>query len=319
MTTELMTDPTRSNTLTIVRPLATAKELIALHKQITDLIRDALEENRDYGTMPGTKEKVLFKPGAERISIAFGCSPKYDVAEREADHDRSVVWRKRKKIWANKFHGDKTFTWQDEEGESIGLYRYVIRCRLEQAGGRIVAEGLASCSTMESKYIDRPRECENTVLKMAEKRAFVAAVLNAFGLSDRFTQDLEEEDTRREREAAAQDGPPPEPTLQDKMKFIHAALADIGVKDDTRHAWFGWLLGREIKSAKDMTDVELDRVTKHLRAVGDLAQQLDKIGVKEPKAKRVWLEERLGRAAKPSEITEDEAQKLAVAAAEKTA
>jgi hypothetical protein len=135
----------------------------------------------------------LLKPGAERVCFAFGCSPRYEVVAREIEHDRNVPWTKRKKVWRNQFKGDREFTWQEEAGTSLGLYRYEIRCQLvRREDAAVVAEGLASCSTMESKYIDRPRDCENTVLKMAQKRALVAAVLNGFGLSDRFTQDVED-------------------------------------------------------------------------------------------------------------------------------
>src|SRR5690606_10620038 len=58
--------------------------------------------------------------------------------------------------------------------------------------GVVIGEGVGSCSTMESKYIDRPRDCENTALKMAKKRAYVDATLTTFGLSDQFTQDVED-------------------------------------------------------------------------------------------------------------------------------
>ena len=81
-------------------------------------------------------------------------------------------------------------------GKSLGLYRYVIKCYIKDHSEKTIGSGIGSCSTLESKYIDRPRDMENTVLKMAQKRALVAATLNAFGLSDRFTQDMvEDEDT----------------------------------------------------------------------------------------------------------------------------
>src|SRR6267142_694369 len=59
---------------------------------------------------------------------------------------------------------------------------------------KVVGTIVGSASTMEAKYIDRPRDCENTVLKMAQKRAHVGAALGAFGMSDQFTQDMEDAD-----------------------------------------------------------------------------------------------------------------------------
>lgn len=184
----------RPATMALIRPVATPMALMELHKEIATVIGSILQEGIDYGKIPGAGDKAaLFKAGAERVCFAFGCAVKYEVVQREIEHDRSVPWTKRKKLWRNQFKGDREFTWQEEAGASLGLYRYEIRCQLvRREDGAIVAEGLGSCSTMESKYIDRPRDCENTVLKMAQKRAMVAAVLNGFGLSDRFTQDVED-------------------------------------------------------------------------------------------------------------------------------
>jgi hypothetical protein len=69
--------------------------------------------------------------------------------------------------------------------------------------GEIIGSAIASCSTLESKYIDRPRDAENTVLQMAEKRAFVAATRTALGLSEQFTQDIEDDPGSLRQEATA--------------------------------------------------------------------------------------------------------------------
>lgn len=182
----------------LVRPAVEPAALVQVHKEVTALIAQCLEKGRDYGAIPGTGDKpTLLKPGAERLAIAFGSFPRYETISEEIDHDREVQWTKRKKVWRNKFKGDREFSWQEESGTSLGVYRYVVRCTLvRREDGAVIAEGIGSCSTMETKYIDRPRDSENTVLKMAQKRALIAAVLNGFGLSDRFTQDVE--DTREE-------------------------------------------------------------------------------------------------------------------------
>lgn len=167
----------------LMRPVASPAELVEHHKSVTELVSQALTSGQDYGVIPGTgsgSKPTLLKPGAERLCVAFGVSPRYGVVESEVDHDRSVSWTKGRGQY-------------EKSGTSLGLYRYVIRCSLLlRDGHEVAAEGIGTCSTMESKYVDRPRDLENTVIKMAQKRALIAAVLNAFGLSDRFTQDVED-------------------------------------------------------------------------------------------------------------------------------
>jgi hypothetical protein len=191
----------------LLRPVASPRELLAMQDDVAQLIQQALKSGVDYGTIPGTGDKPsLFKAGAERINLAFGAHGEYVIVEKEIDHDRSVRFQKRKKVWRNQFKGDREKVWETEEGESLGLYRYVVSCRLMR-DGRVLAEGVGSCSTLESKYVDRPRDCENTVLKMAQKRAYVAATLNAYGLSNRFTMDVEDRRPPPERDEAP--APPP--------------------------------------------------------------------------------------------------------------
>lgn len=202
-----------------LKPVISPKELIDYHKTMVEFIKDGLVEGVDYGTIPGTKTPTLYKPGAERLCKSFNVVPKFDVVASEKDHNLEVKWKKSKRVWNNAFKGDRGFTNVEEAGTSLGLYSYTIKCTLELPNGRTVAEGLGSCSTMETKYVDRPRDCENTVLKMAKKRAFVDATLTAFGLSNRFTQDLEEVyDSNHKTEQAVTDESTQERSAQNTIR-----------------------------------------------------------------------------------------------------
>ncbi len=176
----------------MLRPIAEPGQIIAVQEETRAVIQKALTKGRDYGLIPGTGDKpTLLKPGAERIALAFGCVARFSVQSQEIDHDRIVNWVKKQKQWGSR--KGQFLGWKEEAGVSLGLYRYVVRCDLVHRGtGEVIGSNLGACSTMESKYIDRPRDMENTVLKMAEKRALVATVLTTFGLSDQFTQDVEE-------------------------------------------------------------------------------------------------------------------------------
>jgi Homeodomain-like domain-containing protein/HNH endonuclease len=180
----------------LLRPIAEPSEIVAAQNEMRAMVHGALKDGRDFGKIPGTDKPTLLKPGAERVALGFGCYyGEPIIVEREIDHDREVKWTKRKKKWRNAHQGDREFTWEEDSGVSLGLYRYVVRVQvINRDNGQVVGEGIGACSTTESKYIDRPRDSENTVLKMAHKRAIVAACLVTFGLSDEFTQDVESEE-----------------------------------------------------------------------------------------------------------------------------
>jgi hypothetical protein len=188
--------------------VAPSYELITLPP--SDLIRDQLREvrrfqavvkelfveNHDYGVIPGTGNKpTLLKPGAEKLIKLLGLSDTYEFAEKVEDWERP-------------------------------FFSFTVLCRLRSmTTGVVVAEGLGNCNSYESKYRFRwawPNELTedekaglkfrttknggkqyrvenddifslvNTLIKMACKRAQMAAALSAGRLSEVFTQDLED-------------------------------------------------------------------------------------------------------------------------------
>lgn len=220
----------------LLRPVEDPAAIIAYKKELRDMIASSLTEGKDYGRVPGTERPILMKAGAETLCMLFGIEQDFEVVESQCETSRATPYSITKWVTAdkpknraeedqlksqgkgrNKKFGDK-WVWQipiTEQGQSEGLYRYLIKCRLvRRETGEIVASGLGSCSSLESKYIRAPHDAENTVLKMACKRAHVAATLSAFGLSDYFTQDLEDiTDNAQSRQEApnSEAKPPPNP------------------------------------------------------------------------------------------------------------
>lgn len=226
-----------SRSVGLLRPVAPVGDIIRAQEETRDFIARALQVGRDYGVIPGTErkdkdgkdisKKNLLKAGSERVCAGFGVRPDYQVLEQEIDHDREVPWKKSKKVWLNRHKGDREFRWEDTTGFSTGLYRYVVLCTLIHVeSGVIVGSGIGSCSTMEGKYVDRPRESENTVLKMAKKRAFVDATLTTFGLSDAFTQDLE--DMRDAEEGEATVVASEQYATIERVREVRAQLVEMG-------------------------------------------------------------------------------------------
>lgn len=175
----------------LLQPVASPDEVLTAQEGVRAMVAKVLKKDRDFGVIEGTKRASLWKPGAERINAAYGLAAEHTVIDQEIDHDRPISYVKRTWEWGAR-RGEKI--WSEEPGQSEGLYRYVVECRLiHRASGVMVGQGIGSCSTMESKYIDRPRDLENTVLKMASKRAYIAATLSTHGLSDQFEVDDEHE------------------------------------------------------------------------------------------------------------------------------
>lgn len=194
-------------------------------KLLGEYVAKHMQEDTDYGIIPGTKNRTLLKPGAEKLTTLFRCVPRFVVEEKIENWD-------------------------------TGLFFYRFACHIETLdGGNVVAEGVGSCNSYEGRYrwrtADRacpqcgaaaimrskypPRDnpnlapgwycfakkggcgaqfaaddesitnqttgrvqnpdladCANTVLKMAKKRAHVDAAIALARCSDIFTQDVED-------------------------------------------------------------------------------------------------------------------------------
>jgi len=163
----------------------TAQEVVSQVKLIQDVMASVMHDKEHYGIVPGTKKKSLWKSGAEKLCLVFRLAPRFESEERY-------------------------------DGQHLTVKS---RCVLiHSPSNREVGAGEAICTTKEKKYAyrkDGNRVVENlelpdlynTIIKMANKRALVAATLTATAASDIFTQDLGEdvyvvEDEPKKTEAA---------------------------------------------------------------------------------------------------------------------
>lgn len=131
--------------------------------QFQSVIQKTLRQGHDYGIVPGTDKPSLLKPGAEKILMMLGLRSEFDIIDSTRDFEK-------------------------------GFFQYQVRCRLYK-GDVVITEGFGAANTREKKYLKSdPFTMDNTVLKMAKKRALVDATLLVASLSDIFTQDLEDID-----------------------------------------------------------------------------------------------------------------------------
>lgn len=129
---------------------------------IAETIKAALIEGLDYGIIPGVQKPSLFKPGAEKIALMYGLTQEYELLEHIRDRENGIV-----------------------------LYRF--KAMLFNGSDKQIAEGYGLCSNEEKKYAKQnPYDIENTLMKMAKKRALVDAAISIGVLSQVFTQDVED-------------------------------------------------------------------------------------------------------------------------------
>lgn len=148
----------------IVNSTLVAKELsnIATTKE---LIKRNLVDKVDYGIIPGCGNKPsLFKPGAEKIIRIFHVSISYEDITPIFDIDKGNV-------------------------------SHTITCSAF-FNGTLVQQGVGSANSFEKKFFRASKNdrlaLDNTILKMAKKRALVDVALQLGSLSNTFTQDVED-------------------------------------------------------------------------------------------------------------------------------
>ena len=157
------------NQMTVVESLNINKMsgMIKKIEEFQNLVQSQLKQNHDYGVIPGTSKPTLLKPGAEKINMMMGLTSEFELVDSTRD-------------WDN------------------GFFQYQVKCKLMRHG-TVITEGLGACNTRERKYAKQdPYTLDNTILKMAKKRALIDATLHVASLSDIFTQDLEDMDLEGE-------------------------------------------------------------------------------------------------------------------------
>jgi len=124
-------------------------------------VKQSLIEGIDYGqiqTKRGLSKPSLWKPGAEKICGMLGVIVSFPTLN---EYEHAVLNGKE-------------------------LKQIIIRCEIKDAQNRTIADGVGA-RTLAQDYGDI-----NKALKMAEKSAHIDATLRMAGLSEVFTQDLED-------------------------------------------------------------------------------------------------------------------------------
>jgi hypothetical protein len=281
----------------------TVSDLLAQVNLIQEVMGKVMKDKEHYGVIPGCGDKpALLQPGAQKLMVTFRLAPQYDIDERQLDkgHREYRVTCTLKTIASGMFVGQgagsactmegkwrfrvapKKLTdkpvpkayWDLRQTDPAAAQTIIggkgFSVKKDENGSWMIAEG--SSDKVEH---DNPADYYNTVLKMACKRALVAAVLTATAASDIFTQDVEEI-AENMRVAAAEPPsestpaiktPPAKPQTQEKAiptphdttiklgdvticetKFT--AYREASSKPDALKAWHAWFCDFEDASGQ---------------------------------------------------------------------
>lgn len=175
-------------------PTLTARQIRAQVNLIQEVLKEVMKEGTHFGVIPGCPKPSLFKPGAEKIAVTFRIAVTSEV----------------------------------EDLSTSDYKKYRVTCTAYAQDGTKLGSAVGTASSNETKYqwrkpvcdqefeecdIDRKREkwintkngpikikqiktecddLDNTILQMADKRAYVAVVRKVTAASDVFTQDIED-------------------------------------------------------------------------------------------------------------------------------
>lgn len=164
------------------------KEFVQSQLVEADFSNDGSGEG-DYGVIPGTRKRCLFKAGAEKLQrlFVFGCRTKQthkhvDLKANYAEFEYE----------AEIFHIPSGLTVSTCQGSANSQE---VKYKERTVYKEVTVKGK---KTRQSEKVETPvGDVLNTLMKMAQKRAMVGATIVATGASEYFTQDvLDEADLR---------------------------------------------------------------------------------------------------------------------------
>jgi hypothetical protein len=201
----------------VARGELSVEEIVAQKDKIKQIMEAVMTEGVHYGRIPGVDKPSLFKPGAEAIDVALRLAPHYESEKIWHDDGHLTVVAKcvLKHIPTDLTiaTGEGLCTTKEERYAFRQSKRScpncgveaIIKGKAEYGGGWVCWKKEGGCG---STFPDGAHEIEsqkegkvpnpniadlyNTVLKMADKRSLIAAVLNGTAASDVFTQDAED-------------------------------------------------------------------------------------------------------------------------------
>ena len=205
-------------------PVMSMETALQRRTMLVEFTRRIMVPDQDFGVIPGTGSKpTLLKPGAEKLCSFFGLEPDFSQVTEECDwtgerHGGEPFYYIRYSVklhrggrvlgvgegscnsWESKYRwrqGKRKCPKCGQEAIIAGKEEYgggwLCWKKQNGCGATYQADDLAIRSQQVGR-IPNPdiADVVNTIQKMAQKRALVAAVLIATGASEFYTQDVED-------------------------------------------------------------------------------------------------------------------------------
>lgn len=210
---------------------------------IQDVMKNVMKENEHYGKISGCGDKVvLLKAGAEKIAMTFRLAAEYEEISGSVESDDFICYKincKLTYIPTGVFVGSGRGTCNSKEKKYKTRMVYVNKATDEEKAIGKEEERTGKDGKKYKVLIvpQNPWDLQNTLYKMACKRALVAGILTVTAASDIFTQDIEDlpEGTVLEEAPAAPAGKPEvkkpatkAPTRASMLKAFEEEKARIG-------------------------------------------------------------------------------------------
>lgn len=183
-------------------------------QKIQQVMEAVMKDGEHYGVIPGTGNKpTLLKPGAEKLAVTFRLEPDYILLPESVLKQDYLNYRIKcvlthihtGQVYASGMGSCNTrekkyrYRWVDTGEPVPGSYwkgrdPAVLAAAMEHPSGIFAARktDAGQWTIHEQGENTDVGDLDNTIMKMACKRALVAGILNATAASDIFTQDLED-------------------------------------------------------------------------------------------------------------------------------
>lgn len=184
-----------------------------------EFVQTCMVHGTDYGEIPGTDKPTLLKPGAEKLVDLFRCTPEFVLEQAVTDFDRPLFYYRFKVRLFSEAAGRVLAEGVGSANSREARYRWrngsrkcpacgketIIAGKEEYGGGWLCFTKKGGCNAkfkkgdkaIEEQKVGRVEnedvaDLDNTILKMAKKRALVDGAIALARCSDLFTQDMED-------------------------------------------------------------------------------------------------------------------------------